>query len=212
MDLSPRLLASRLARWRTLRRARSPQVVDCAGPLLVMPGVLDPVATKVGAWFAEHCADAARAGERWLDMGCGSGVVGVRLAEAGARVTAVDADPRAVENARANAVLRGVAVDARVGDLFAPVAGEHFDAVAFNPPFWPGSGEGKPFGAAMYAGEDFAVLRRFLASLPAHATRARIVLSEAGGDFAAARAAIGTAARLERRAKVRGEWLDVFVV
>jgi methylase of polypeptide subunit release factors len=187
-------------------------VVDVRGPLLVMPGVLDPVATKVGAWFAEDCVAASRPGERWLDMGCGTGVVGVRLAEAGAIVTAVDLDPRAVENVRANAVLRGVAIDARAGDLFAPVAAERFDVVAFNPPFWPGRGEGKPFAAAMYAGEDFAILRRFLREVRGVSARARIVISERGGDFAAARAAIGSLARLERRTWVGGEWLDVFVV
>ncbi|MBM4368205.1 MAG: hypothetical protein FJ102_18480, partial [Deltaproteobacteria bacterium] len=47
---------------------------------------------------------------------------------------------------------------------------------------------------------------------PAFTPRAYIVLSEAFGAFPEARAALGPAARLDRRCRHRGEWLDLFAV
>lgn len=192
-------------------------------PLLVLPGVLDPVATKVGAWLAGVAAAHARPGERWVDMGCGTGIVGLALAEAGAVVTAIDIDPVCVRNARANAALLGRRVEVVESDLFAAFtapastgAGRRFDRVVYNVPFWPGvvtdaAGIARPFGRAMYAGADFEAIRAFVAAFPAHADEAWVVLSEFGGDFVGARAALGPA-ELVTRALVRGEWLSLFAL
>ncbi len=185
-------------------------------PLLVLPGVLDPVATKVGAWLAAVAAEAARPGETWVDMGCGTGVVGLALAAKGAEVTCVDIDPQAVRNARANAALHQLDVACVESDLFTALPGRVFDRVVYNVPFWPGepvgpSGEPRPFGRAMYAGADFAAIRAFAAAFPAHAREAWVVLSEHGGDFAGARDALGPS-RLVRREEVRGEWLSLFAL
>lgn len=192
-------LAARLLVW----RSRRPYVRTWKnGPLLILPGVLDPVATKVGAWLAE-VVDAAP-GERWVDMGCGTGVVGLALAARGVQVTAVDIDPVCVHNARANAALRGVALDAHVSDLFSAVPGD-FDGVVYNVPFWPGEPTG-PFGTAFYAGEDFRAVRAYARIAPAHARRVLVALSEAGARHAEARAALGPHHVLKRE-RVRSEWL-----
>jgi SAM-dependent methyltransferase len=180
-------------------------------PLLVLPGVLDPVATKVGAWLASVCATATRPGETWLDMGAGTGIVGVALARAGAVVTSVDIDPTAVRNTQANAALHGVSVEALSSDLFTALPGRRFDRVVYNIPFWPGDPAGRPFGRAMYAGREFEAIHAFVAAFPVHAPEAWVVLSEYGGDFPKARAALGPA-RLIRRERVRGEWLSLFAL
>jgi methylase of polypeptide subunit release factors len=77
-------------------------------------------------------ADAARC----LDLGTGCGIVAMHLALRG-EVVATDISERALTMARANARLGGVEhrIDFRLGDLFAPVAGERFDLVLSNPPF-----------------------------------------------------------------------------
>jgi release factor glutamine methyltransferase len=194
-------------RW-SLRR---PRVVTHAGlPYLVLPGVLDPVMSKVGAWLADVLSTEARPGETWLDLGCGSGIVAIALAKAGARVTAVDIDAEAVRCTRLNAAMHHVEVDARQGDRFAGLG--RYDRVACNPPFWPGDGAGRPLGHAMYAGRDFAWIRGMIAELPGHCEEARVVLSERGGDFTGAREALGPASSLLRRTRHRGEWLDLFRV
>lgn len=187
-------------------RSRRPYVRRWAGgPLLVLPGVLDPVATKVGAWLADVVP--ALPGERWVDMGCGTGVVGLALAARGVDVLAVDVDPTCVRNARANAVLRGVPLRAVESDLFADAPGP-FDGVVYNVPFWPGEPRGR-FGTAFYAGEDFRAVRAFVAEAPRHARRVLVALSEAGAEHAAARAALGPH-RLLKRDRVRSEWLGLF--
>ena len=74
--------------------------------------------------------------ERCLDLGTGCGIVAMHLSLRG-RVVATDISERALAMARANARLNGVEhrIDFRLGDLFAPVAGERFDLILSNPPF-----------------------------------------------------------------------------
>lgn len=99
-----------------------------------LPGVLAPT-NRVSRLMAARVAGWARG--TVLDLGSGSGVLAIAAARAGADVTAVDLDPRCVEATRRNASDNGVTVDARCGDLFAPVPGRRFDLVVANPPFYP---------------------------------------------------------------------------
>lgn len=76
---------------------------------------------------------------RVLDLCTGSGAIAISLAKElpGALVVATELSPEAAAIARRNAERNGVAdrVEVRVGDLFAPVAGEQFDLIASNPPY-----------------------------------------------------------------------------
>jgi methylase of polypeptide subunit release factors len=70
-----------------------------------------------------------------LDVGCGTGTQALLAAHHAESVVAVDVNPRAIAYTRFNAALNGITnVDAREGDLYAPVAGERFDLVVSNPP------------------------------------------------------------------------------
>lgn len=74
------------------------------------------------------------------DVGTGSGIIAVAAAKhlPGARVTAVDVSPAALEVARANAAEHGVEAQIELveSDLFAAVPPERrFDFVASNPPY-----------------------------------------------------------------------------
>jgi ubiquinone/menaquinone biosynthesis C-methylase UbiE len=59
---------------------------------------------------------APRAGEAWLDVGCGTGGISERAARAGANVTGVDLAPALVETAKRRAGEHGVDVAYEVGD------------------------------------------------------------------------------------------------
>ncbi len=92
--------------------------------------------------LAEIAAGSAARG-RALDLGTGTGYVGLYLAQRGWQVDAVDVSPRAVELAQANAERNGLAGDVRPGavrvfysDLFNQVKGP-YDVIAFNPPMRP---------------------------------------------------------------------------
>ncbi|MEK6985400.1 MAG: HemK2/MTQ2 family protein methyltransferase [Candidatus Thermoplasmatota archaeon] len=85
-----------------------------------------------------------RPGERFLEVGCGSGLVSLVAARAGANVTACDLNPHAVLAARRNATENRSHITVVESDLIAAVTGP-FDVVAFNPPYLPtGPGEVLP--------------------------------------------------------------------
>ncbi len=78
---------------------------------------------------------------RVLDLCTGSGAIALALAKElpAAHVIATELSPGAAAIARKNAERNGFAerVDVRLGDLFAPVAGERFDLIVSNPPYIP---------------------------------------------------------------------------
>jgi release factor glutamine methyltransferase len=81
----------------------------------------------------------SKPGSRVLELGTGSGCIAVSLAVKSpqASFVAVDLSPDALELAKKNAAAHNVAsrIDFRLGDLFAPVAGEMFDTIVSNPPY-----------------------------------------------------------------------------
>jgi release factor glutamine methyltransferase len=103
-----------------------------------MPTVHNPKVLRAGAFFASRL-DAQLIGPDAdvLDMGTGSGVCALVAARYARRVVAVDINPAAVRCATVNALLNRLEarIEVRHGDLFAPVTGERFDLVLFNPPF-----------------------------------------------------------------------------
>ncbi|WP_209441307.1 DUF7059 domain-containing protein [Streptomyces aureus] len=72
-----------------------------------------------------------------LDLGTGSGIQALHVAQHATRVTATDLNPRALEIAALTLALSGApAADLRQGSLFEPVrADETYDLIVSNPPF-----------------------------------------------------------------------------
>lgn len=71
-----------------------------------------------------------RAGQRVLDVACGTGVVAVTAARLGAQVTGLDLTPELLERARENAEIAEVTVTWMEGDVEElPFASESFDVV-----------------------------------------------------------------------------------
>ncbi len=174
-----------------LRRIRRPTLEYLDGvPLLSLPEVLNPVVFRTGAVLARTVAESPWSEPspgstlRALDMGTGSGVGAVFAARRGYRVVGVDLNPEAVRCAHLNVLLNHLEdqVEIRQGDLFAPVAGERFALVLFNPPFF----RGEPNGLFDLAWRSTDVMERFAAGLPAaldSSGRALVLLSTHGdGD------------------------------
>jgi release factor glutamine methyltransferase len=136
-------------------------------PFLVTPSVFNPKVPRTGAFLAS-LLDANLVGheDEVLDMGTGSGVGAVFAAKYARRVVAVDINPAAVRCAGINTLINGVEdrVDLRHGDLFAPVQGEKFDLILFNPPFVRGA----PADDRDRAWRSSDVAERFAAGLREH--------------------------------------------
>src|SRR5262249_30232962 len=126
---------------------------------------------RAGAQFFERHV-RVEPGQRLLEIGAGVGLTAVRAARNGARVVATDARPAAVEAIRQNAVLNGVAVDARLGDGYAPVRGERFDVILAGVPQMPTPADREradPLASADDGGFDgWAILDRVITSAPEH--------------------------------------------
>lgn len=76
---------------------------------------LEMITTIPAARLVEHAG--IRAGQRVLDVACGTGVVAITAARAGARVTALDLTPELLERARQNSEIAQVEIDWREGDV-----------------------------------------------------------------------------------------------
>jgi release factor glutamine methyltransferase len=139
--------------------------------LLHVPGVFQP---RSDTWMLIDAVrrESLRPGTRVLDLCTGSGAVAVAAALRGASVTAVDVSRRALLSVRLNALLNGVRVRVRRGDLFDAVHGERFDLIVANPPYLPAEDDSPPArgcARAWDAGRDGrAVLDPLCAAAAAH--------------------------------------------
>jgi len=179
-------------------------------PLLILPQVFNPALFRTGELLIACAKPYITAKTRVLDMGTGSGYGAVACAKLGATVTAVDINPHAVKCATLNALLNDVAMDVRQGDLFAPVDGEKFDLILFNPPFF----DGEPKTALDHAWRSVDVIPRFVDGLKTHLTDdgcALVVLSSKGNidQFLALCADAGVS--VEKIAE-RDTWNEVVLV
>jgi SAM-dependent methyltransferase len=89
---------------------------------------LQATTTVPAARLVQHAG--IRAGQRVLDVACGTGVVSITAARLGAHVTALDLTPELLSAARANAQTAAVDVDWHEGDVEQlPFADAGFDVV-----------------------------------------------------------------------------------
>ena len=187
--------------------------------VIVLPDVFNPAVFRSSPLLVEAITEHVVSGGRVLDVGTGTGVAAIHAALAGAQVTAIDINTEAIRCARINALLNHVddRIDLRAGDMFEPVAGERFNVVVCNPPFFQGTpasrrdaawrsenfisrfGAGldnvvEPGGYALVVFSNHADERQLLGSVPAN-WKATIERSRNFGDE------VITVYRLERGAR-----------
>lgn len=95
--------------------------------------------------LARVVGETVQPGEKFLEVGCGTGIVSLAAGRAGASVTSTDANPHAVRLAWQNGRQNGIGIHALETDLMENVPGP-FDVVAFNPPYLPTSDDEKVQG------------------------------------------------------------------
>lgn len=194
-DLTVRMLDSGFL------RQRSESEYDIAGKriiptngLLVISDMYEPrtpVANNL-VWFGTDSLKTVRSlsmvrGKRVLDIGTGTGIIGLVLASRGAYVSAVDINPEAVRLAQWNIWLNGLEDRMLVtaGDIFSPFRESTFEYIVGNPPYLPMiKNSEKPSDSIWFADggiDGLDCLRAILKGLPNHMSLAGMALFNAGG-------------------------------
>jgi release factor glutamine methyltransferase len=128
-----------------------------------------PETEELAEWLAKNVTLSE--GARILDLGCGSGVLGLSLAAdfPNAQVTLSDISPDALTLARENGELTGIKADFVESDLFStlPIT-QPFDLIVANLPYVPDAEELSPEvrhdpALALFGGPDgMDLIRRFV--------------------------------------------------
>ncbi|UXA52140.1 peptide chain release factor N(5)-glutamine methyltransferase [Xanthomonas prunicola] len=173
--------------------------------LAVSPATLIPRAdTELLVELALERLDTSP-GRRAADLGTGSGAIALAIASERpqSQLIATDASAAALGMARRNADRHSLPnVDFRLGNWFAPLAGEAFDLIASNPPYiaahdphlQQGDLRYEP-GSALASGSDgLDDIRLIVADAPVHLLPGGWLLLEHGWDQGAAVRALLAAA------------------
>lgn len=166
-----RLLVKRLAsiilipffRW-YLRKERSYRYKNIS--IKVFPGVFHPGFFYSTKFLLEFITGLQLTGKSFLELGCGTGLISIAAAKAGAVVASSDLSNAAIENTRLNVINHQVIVNVIKSDLFDHIDGI-FDYVIVNPPYYakPVSNEAE---LAWCCGENFEYFVKFFSQLPKH--------------------------------------------
>jgi release factor glutamine methyltransferase len=103
----------------------------------------------------------------FLELGAGSGLISMYASRMGAKVTATDINPIAVDYLEKNAKANAIRMTILHSDLFASIPVQTFDTVAINPPYFKKTPR-SPIDHAWYCGENGEYFDRLFDGLGAY--------------------------------------------
>lgn len=74
--------------------------------------------------------------KNFLELGAGSGLIAIKAAKQGARVTATDINPVAIDYLYSNSAQNNLSLEIIQSNLFTDIPGRTFDIIAINPPYY----------------------------------------------------------------------------
>lgn len=133
--------------------------------LVIPPEVFHPGFFFSTRFLLQYINTLPVKGKRFLELGCGSGLISVAAANKGAVVTATDINPVAVEFLKKNSRENNSSMQVIASDLFADIPKQQFNIIAINPPYY----KKQPLTAkdhAWYCGENGEYFANLFAGLP----------------------------------------------
>jgi release factor glutamine methyltransferase len=104
--------------------------------LEIPPGVFHPAFFFSTKFLLRFLAGQPLKGRSFLELGAGSGLISLFVAQQGATVTATDVNPAAVDCLHRNRALNYAVLEIAHSDLYAGLPQQTFDIVAVNPPYY----------------------------------------------------------------------------
>jgi release factor glutamine methyltransferase len=137
MEKKMKYLAERFYRPLLVRYLSRTRMYSYQGLRLEIPsGVFHPGFFFSTKFLLRFLADQPLKDRTFLEPGAGSGLISLFAARQGARVTATDINPLAVECLLKNSALNDIPIEVLHSDLFARIPRKPFDIIAINPPYY----------------------------------------------------------------------------
>lgn len=142
----------------------------------LQPGIFHPKYFKSSQLLLQWIDKQDLTNTTLIEVGCGSGISSLRAAEGGAEVTAIDINPKAVDQLIRNAEKNDLELRAIHSDLFDSVTEKQFNYVLINPPFYPKS-PANDAEHAWYCGEGFEYFHKLFRQLNERAQTKGILMT-----------------------------------
>jgi release factor glutamine methyltransferase len=132
----------------------------------ILPGVFHPGFFCSTRFILSHLGKLNLVNKSFLELGCGSGLISIAAAKAGANVTSSDLSHTALENTKQNAISNKVNLAIIHSDLFDNIPAI-FDMIIVNPPYYAKDANEEAM-LAWYCGKNFEYFKKFFKQLKGH--------------------------------------------
>lgn len=128
----------------------------------VFPNVYSPLYFTDSEWFSKTLLEIVGK-KKFLEIGCGTGIVSLCLALNGADVSMTDINPEAIKNSQHNFEMHNISPKVYDGDMYEPLPqGETFDIIFWSHPFNKGENPNESILFRSGFDYDYKSLRKYI--------------------------------------------------